>query len=191
MERIIFVDTETTGLPKFANISAIDKQDNWPDIVSIAWIIYENGILISSKYSVIKPQWPIPEDSIKIHKITEQYAHQNGHKLYDVLNDLANDLIITDRVVAHNIEFDKNVLFNAYRWRLDINPWHFWPKDETCTMEKARGELKLPSKYSTSRYKSPSLTELYRHTFKKEPVDMHNSKNDVAALADIYWARWY
>jgi DNA polymerase III epsilon subunit-like protein len=191
VSRILFLDTETTGLPKFRGVNALDRQNNWPDIVSVAWLTYENGVLVNSNYSVIKPEWPIPEESIKIHGITQDYAAEHGQPLIKVLNDLGADLAKADYVVAHNLEFDKNVIFNALRWRLDINPWLIWPQNEICTMERARNELKLPSNYrNSSQYKPPSLTELYKDTFNTEPENMHNSLNDTIALAAIYMRRW-
>ena len=46
----IVVDTETTGLPKGWNAPITDT-DNWPRMVQLAWIIYdENGIEKERKY---------------------------------------------------------------------------------------------------------------------------------------------
>ena len=189
--RMLFVDTETTGLPKFRGVNALDRQNNWPNIVSVAWLTYEDGKLLESNYSVIKPEWPIPEESTAIHGITQDYATEHGEPLMKVLNKLGADLAKADCIVAHNLEFDKNVLFNSYRWHLDINPWLVWPQNEICTMDKATMEMKLPSKYRNStQYKPPSLTELYKDTFNKEPENMHNSLNDASALASIYMQRW-
>ena len=50
MTRFLFLDTETTGLPKYKRINALEKQGNWPDIVSIAWSVYHNKSHIKSKY---------------------------------------------------------------------------------------------------------------------------------------------
>ena len=194
MSRIIFLDTETTGLPRFRNINALNQPYNWPDIVSVAWSVYEsNGTLVKSCYSVIKPEdWIIPAESTKIHGITLEYAQENGRPLNQVLLEMKADLETCDSVVAHNLEFDKNVLFNAYKWRLDLNPWLLWPRDEICTMIRSEPELKLPSKYPTSNrlFKPPTLTELYEATFGEKPTGQHNSQKDVEILSQIYWKRW-
>lgn len=192
--RILFVDTETTGLPKYRNANALQSPDNWPDIVSVAWVVYEDAALVSSKYALIKPQgWTIPADSIKIHGITQSYAEENGRDLVTCLRELSSDLEQADVAVAHNMEFDKNVIFNSYKWRLDMNPLHFWPAREICTMIKSEPELKIPSKFPTSyrQYKPPSLMELFQATFPGKTFEgQHNSLKDVEALAEIYWSRW-
>jgi DNA polymerase III epsilon subunit-like protein len=195
MSYITFFDTETTGLPKRRNSNALESSDNWPEIVSIAWAVYEqDGTLVKKCYSIVKPEgWIIPDVVIKIHGITNEKAHTEGRALSDVLGELKADLEKSDRVVAHNIEFDKNVLFHAYKWHLNQNPLHIWPKCEICTMAKGVSETKIPSKFPTSNspYKPPSLTELYKDTFDgREPTGQHNSLKDVEIISEIYWARW-
>jgi len=194
MSYITFFDTETTGLPKRRNSNALESSDNWPNIVSVAWAVYEhNGSLVKKSYSLIKPDgWTIPEDSIRIHGITEDKAYVEGRNLEEVLLELKADLQASDTVVAHNMEFDKNVLFHSYKWHLKQNPWHLWPEKEICTMVRAEPELKLPSRYPSSSkpYKSPTLTELYKATFDKEPTGQHNSMKDVEIMCEVYWHRW-
>ena len=188
---IVFLDTETTGLPRFREISAESMANNWPDIVSLAWSVYtKGGVLLKSKYSIIRPDgWTIPADSTKIHGITNEQAYTEGKDLGQVMDEFTMDLQTCDTVVAHNMEFDKNVLFNAYKWRLKTTP--SWPR-EICTMLKSEPELKLPRKYPSAYrpYKSPSLTELYKATFGKEPTGQHNSQKDVEILCEVYWKRW-
>ena len=191
---LVFVDTETTGLPVHRSMNALKAEDNWPDIVSVAWIVYDDG-KTTSNYYLIKPDgWKIGAGSTKIHGITQAYAEQNGTYLSVALSALKDDLAKATNVVAHNMEFDKNVLFNAYKWRLNENPLHFWPAIDTCTMQRSESELKLKSKYPTTYrpYKPPSLMELFKATFPEKalPEGMHNSLRDVEVLCDIYWARW-
>jgi DNA polymerase-3 subunit epsilon len=192
--RILFVDTETTGLPTNRNVNSLQEPDNWPDIVSVAWAVYENGVRKFIKYAVIKPgNWSIPEDSIKIHGITEEYANAHGESIHEVLEELREDLTLCDAVSAHNLSFDKNVLFNAYKWRLDLNPWHFWPRDEICTMMLGEHVAKIPSKYPTTNrlYKPPTLKELYKFALKKDPPEgLHNAKHDVEVLCELYFVLW-
>jgi DNA polymerase III epsilon subunit-like protein len=114
-----------------------------------------------------------------------------GKPLAEILGLLAEDLANVDTVVAHNLEFDKNVVFNAYKWRLSLDPRRIWPKNEICTMRKSEAELKLPSAYPRpGRFKPPSLKELYIATFNTEPTEQHNSLKDVELLCEIYWSRW-
>ena len=193
MSYLVFLDTETTGLPKNKNLNALNGRDNWPDIVSVAWAVYKDGNLMKSRYSLIKHDgWRIPAESIRIHGITEEKAEAAGNSLDKVLLELRDDLMKSEAVVAHNIDFDKNVIFNAYRWRLDLNPWLIWPAWDICTMNRSENELKLPSKFPTTNrpYKSPKLSELYEATFGKKMEGAHNSQKDVEALCEIYWARW-
>jgi DNA polymerase III epsilon subunit-like protein len=192
--RLVFLDTETTGLPKYRNASALQAPYNWPDIVSVAWIVYDKGQLISSSYALIKPQgWVIGPESTKIHGITQAYANEHGSNMGFILNNLANDLKEANVVIGHNLEFDRNVLFNAYKWQLNLNPLHFWPAREICTMLKATDELKIPSKFPTTYrpYKPPSLLELYEATFPGRTIEgQHNAEKDVEVLTEIYWKRW-
>jgi DNA polymerase III epsilon subunit-like protein len=187
---LLFLDTETTGLPLARGINAIDKKGIWPDIVSIAWSIYDDGKLCKKAYSLIRPDgWKISEDSIKIHGITMDYALEHGRPLVDVLAELTLDLNTVSTVVAHNMEFDKNVIFNAYKWRLGVSPP--WAANEICTMEKSKGELKIPNPYPKyGAYKPPKLSELYKDTFGVEPAGQHNSQSDVETMCAIYWKRW-
>jgi len=189
-EMLLFIDTETTGLPLVRGVKALDKKGIWPDIVSIAWCITdETGEVCKKVYSLVQPGWKIPADSIKIHGITMEYAMEHGRPLADVLADLRADLATVDTVVAHNMEFDKNVIFNAYKWRLGQEPPLI--SKEICTMEKSEAELKIPNPYPKyGPYKSPRLSELYKDTFGLEPAGQHNSQSDVQALCEIYWRRW-
>jgi DNA polymerase III epsilon subunit-like protein len=194
IRRILFLDTETTGLPVNKWKSADKMPKNWPDIVSVAWQIYEDKKLVSKQYFLIKPEgWLIHPESTKIHGITQIDAETNGYDFESVMNTLKDDLTTCDTVVAHNLEFDKNVIYNAYIWRLNDQPTRFWPKNEICTMNKSETELKLPQTYPNSKklYKSPRLDELYYATFNSYPEKAaHNSERDVEVLASIFWKRW-
>lgn len=191
-QMLLFIDTETTGLPLVRDVKALDKKGIWPDIVSIAWVITnETGEVCKKVYSLIQPGWKIPADSIKIHGITMEYAMEHGRPLADVLAELRADLATVDTVVAHNLDFDKNVIFNAYKWRLGQEPAWAGGAKEICTMAKSQAELKIPNPYPKyGPYKSPRLSELYMDTFGTEAAGQHNSQSDVQALYDIYWRRW-
>lgn len=189
---ILFFDTETTGLPKERNTRAIKKPNNWPDLVSIAWLLYQNGRLVNKQHHIIRPEgWIIPEESVKFHGISTEVAMQKGRSLNDVLNEFLIDADKAHLIVAHNFEFDKNVILNAMFWRLNDKSLDRWnPLVEMCSGEKARVEMRLPCKSST-RFKMPTLDELYFDTFgEKRAPGAHNADRDVEDLAKICWKRW-
>ena len=131
MPRVVIFDTETTGLPKLRRISAMDKKDNWPDLVSICWTVDEGTP--RTHYHVIRPMgWTIAEEAAKIHGITTEAA-MGGDDMREVLTKFREDIRGADRIVAHNLDFDKNVILNAFLWRLK-EPVTFWPdKADFCT----------------------------------------------------------
>lgn len=192
--RIVFFDTETTGLPTKRKVSALQEPGVWPDIVSICWWVFEGPNLVKKANYLIRPSgWTIPEDSIKIHGITQARAVAEGSDLLEVLSELKADIQGVKYLVAHNMEFDKNVVMNAFLWRLKIDP-SFWPSSaEFCSAQKSKDELKLASLYPKpwDLYKIPKLDELYQATFyKAAPSGAHNAERDVDVLQQIFWKRW-
>ena len=173
--KVLYFDTETTGLPK-SREPATRGSCNWPHLVSIAWIV--NDV---EKYFVIKPNWKIPEDSIKIHGITQEYAEEHGTDLREVITQLINEK--PDVMVAHNMNFYLNVLTNAILWDLGMSLPKF-PR-LVCTMEACRNICKIPVSYSKTKYKSPKLSEVYEHIFHKKPENLHNALGDTRVMVEI------
>jgi DNA polymerase III epsilon subunit-like protein len=188
--KILFFDTETTGLPLSWGKPVIPGV--WPDIVSIAWILAdEKGSLLSSEYHIIRPGgWTIPEDSVAIHGITNEVALQEGRLLPHVIGSFREAASRADLIVAHNMSFDQSVVDNAIRWRLSSSAvMQTWGKRLFCTMKHGTPICKLQG---TGRYpKRPKLTELYKHAFGIDPeFKMHNALNDTLVLKDGFYKIW-
>jgi hypothetical protein len=180
--RLLIFDTETTGLPKTRE-PAIKGADNWPHLVSIAWVVVEDNTVLKSEYHIIRPQWEIPADSTKIHGITHEKAIAEGEHLSDVILKFIEEP--HDIMVAHNMNFDFNVLINAIMWDLRLTVYPDFKK-RFCTMEGSRNILRIP--FANGRgYKSPKLVELYEFVMKKpaSPTELHNSLYDAQLLAEI------
>lgn len=183
--KLLIFDTETTGLPK-SREPAIKGSDNWPHLVSIAWTVVDttnNFNTISSESYIVKPQWTIPADSTAIHGITQEKAEVDGLPLSTVIQKFLD--VDHDMIVAHNMNFDYNVLVNAIVWDLKINTLpDFKPK--FCSMEAMKETMQIP--YANGRgYKPPKLTELYTYVVKK-PFDSgktHSAQYDTWLLAEI------
>jgi DNA polymerase III epsilon subunit-like protein len=200
MPHTLFFDTETTGLPIDQKVEALQVKGNWPDLVSISWSLYDGFNCVKRVSRVIRPQgWEIPEDSVRFHGITTEMAMATGFPLAEVLDEMREDIKRSNRIIAHNMAFDKNVLFNAFAWRLGKDARKFWPVSadskgsDFCSLQTGKDELKLPGKYPTSKdpYKMPGLDELYRATFQEEPPSgAHNAERDVRVLEKIVLTRW-
>ena len=176
----MFFDTETTGLPKYRD-HAYKAPGNWPHIVSIAWIVLDEKLSIEKKeYFIIKPCWEIPQESVRIHGITYEKAIKEGHDLREVLDKFWLDAG-TRPLIAHNMDFDLNVLINAELW--DLGRRYPFINKTYCTMELTRNVLKLPGNYG---YKNPKLSELFEFIFKKKPTGLHNSLKDTELLVAIF-----
>ena len=196
MARIVFFDTETTGLPTKRKVSALQEPGVWPDIVSICWWVFDDRKIVKKANYLIRPTgWSIPYESTKIHGISQSQAMAQGSDLLEVLSEFKTDIQGAKYLIAHNMEFDRNVVMNAFLWRLKIDPSTFWPikEAEFCSAQRSKDELKLPSLYPKpwDMYKIPKLDELYVDTFKMPaPSGAHNAERDVDVLQKIVWARW-
>jgi DNA polymerase III epsilon subunit-like protein len=177
---VLVFDTETTGLPK-TRLPATRGPNNWPHMVSIAWIIMDGDLKKKERYAIIKPRWTIPADSTSIHGITQKEAEEKGEDLGKVIAEFLADA--PDAIVAHNMNFDLNVLVNAMLWDLGL-PYPKLPR-QYCSMTIMTDICKLPSQFG--RYKPPKLSELYKFIFNIEPekTSLHNALFDVQLLAEI------
>lgn len=182
--KLLIFDTETTGLPKSRKPSS-EGPNNWPHIVSISWVILdsETNEIQKERYYVIKPQgWTIPEEAIRIHKITNEIAERDGVSLSTTMGEFLAETY--DALVAHNIEFDYNVLDNAIRWDLSM-AFNEIRKPKLCTMELSRNICNMRTLFG--KPKAPKLSELYTHVFGTAPdMDtLHNSLVDTKLLVKI------
>jgi DNA polymerase III epsilon subunit-like protein len=182
--KLLIFDTETTGLPRI-RVPAMMEPNNWPHIVSISWVILnsDTNVIEKQKSYIIKPlNWTIPEDSVKIHGITTERANAEGKQLSSVIGEFLAEP--HDLLVAHNLEFDLNVIYNAIRWDLEL-PFKHMNKPSCCTMELSRDICNLNPIFG--KPKSPKLSELYEFVFKKQPNknSLHNSLYDTLILAEV------
>lgn len=189
--KLLLLDTETTGLPR-KKVSALTQAENWPHIVSISWIVMESDTnkILEKKTYVIKPNgWIIPQESINIHGITQDFAEKYGADLDDIMKGFLE--IDYDMMIAHNLAFDENVILNAIRWDVGRSDFTGFKKLKGCTMNLSKEICRLPS-LSTSMspfkrgYKSPKLKELYEFIYKKKPDEsqLHGSAYDTEILMD-------
>jgi DNA polymerase III epsilon subunit-like protein len=182
--KLLIFDTETTGLPKSRKAST-EGPNNWPHLVSISWVLLDSATnqIEKERSFIIQPKnWIIPQESIRIHGISQIDAETKGEPLAKVLGLFLAEQY--DVLVAHNMEFDYNVLDNAIRWDLDMS-FNEVKKPKICTMELSRDLCKMKTLFG--KPKAPKLKELYEHAFGSPPDEsqLHNSMYDTQILAKI------
>ena len=191
--KILFFDTETTGLPKDYD-EPYTNSDNWTRLVQLSWIIEDsNKKELEERDFIIKPDgFVIPEKATKIHHIRHDWAERNGKDLFFVLHEFYSYLMEADLLVGHNIDFDINIVA-AEVFRLEnkfpglkylAERLHSMPI--FCTMETGKYYTKIETDYSDD-YKWPKLIELYRHLFGCNFKGAHNSLDDIRATRECFW----
>lgn len=194
MSKIIFCDTETTGLPEtrgyrnYYSYTDIEKYKKCR-IVQFSWMVCElNGEVFDKKNFIVKPSgFEIPLESTKIHGITNERAIQDGNSIEDVMESFYESLKKCVMIVCHNTMFDLNVIKSeAHR----LNKQHIIDEinhtDEICTMLLGTDICKLPSKFPGS-YKFPKLSELHMHLFQTEMKGLHDACVDTECTAKCFF----
>jgi len=180
--KILFFDTETTGLPK--NWKApVHQLDNWPRLVQIAWQVYSsNGDLLEEHDYVIKPVgFIIPAGASAVHKITTEKALEIGSDLLTILNIFSSSANACGLLVAHNYSYDYNIMGSELlRNGLENS---LYEKEHICTMNASTEFCKIPGPYG---YKWPKLEELYDILF-RESFNAHDALDDIKATARCFW----
>lgn len=192
--KIIVFDTETSGLPK-SRIITPNTIHLWPFIVQFSYIMFDTdtNTILKSYDSIIKlkPYNVISEDSIEFHGITQEISAAKGINIDTVLFTFINDLNNADMIVAHNVEFDLNMIRvellrleqGALDLKLELELRKAMFEDQTnyyCTMRESVDLCKIEKENSRGTYyKFPTLTELHKHLFAVEPKHLHNSFHDI------------
>ena len=191
---ILFFDTETTGLPLFKEPSGSEGQ---PHMVELAGLRYtQEGVLVGAVSQIIKPEgWVIPQETIDVHGITNEIAHEKGSS--EVLS-LAAFMALYEGCslrVAHNLNFDNRIIRIAlmrYAGEEEANAFKALPGE--CTALLSKPVCKLPPTEAMKRssfknnYKTPTLAEAFKFlSGGKELGTQHRAFDDAQACARVYF----
>lgn len=183
--KIMLFDTETTGLPP-KNRQCMDPTQ-WPHIVQLSYLIYDtdNDKIQDFKDVIISlgTHIPLPAESVAIHGITRELSLTKGIDIRIALFDFKMALTQCSKCVAHNYDFDSNVIqMEARRNHLSL----YFPSP-FCTMRASTDLRKLPHPtFTGGGYKWPKLLELHEHLFHRVPKNVHNSKIDTIVTLRCY-----
>lgn len=212
-QKILFLDTETTGLPLGLYPVPYDLfVFESCRILQIGWILAsEDGTILQSEEYFVKP----PDDLLKLppghpspHLLEE--ARERGVPINEVLQKL-EDVFQNNTIkciVGHNIPFDLNVIIaeiNRWCWLDDLSDLSdfLYLKGSlqtihpVCTMRSATPYLKLAQKYpSIPGYKWPrldlllgsvrTLTDPFAYPEVVSANQTHTALDDVKLTVEVY-----
>jgi len=189
----LFFDIETSGLPPM-NIQPSEKTFGKYDkcrIVSIAWTLRDERVTYSQNYCIVNPGDDYKEEKIGaefIHGISRELVDTYGKPIDQVLKLFMRDVRAADKLVAHNISFDKSItIAELYRIGDKESALVLHNHDCLCTMKTTTDIVRIPSRSGYSAYKWPKLQELHMFLFDVGFEDGHNAQADVDALVRCYY----
>ena len=171
---ILFIDTETTGLPsRYAEIG------DQPYLVQIAAVLCDDARQpVAELKHVIRPDgWSIPHEATAIHGLTTKYCESMGIPLEAALRELLAMWSQAERVIAYNVSFDNLIIqFSAQRAGFALPQ-----RDLYCAMREA-------AKLISNSGRWMKLGAAYRCFFNKDFDNAHDAMADVQACMAIYYA---
>ena len=179
----LFFDTETTGVPKNYKAPPSDLL-NWPRVVQLAWVVTdEQGRELKATNHIIRPDgFVIPEVVSRIHGITTDMAMRDGIELKVALDEIEADMLAAEKLFAHNMSFDENIVGSEFLRAGRVNV--VLQKPRVCTMQSSTDFCKISGNYG---YKWPKLQELYKELFGFPLEGGHDALVDVRACAKCYF----
>lgn len=186
----LFIDIETTGLPdrkglsfgKYHSYKQIDKY-NSSRIVQVAMILCDVGSLAKQESHNVIINCKLEDFKINnshIHGISEERSCKEGvsfSSFVEILNKILNQ---TQIILAHNIDFDLNII-KSELWRREqyFLVEELEKKKAICTMRTTKDLVYIKNRFGI---KYPNLGELYRYATGKNLENAHDAFADVAQL---------
>ena len=191
-DNIIVIDTETTGLPIQTKYRGFFTPSNYSKyntsrLIEVGYFIYSKaGNVITKRDMLIIPD-NFRIENTEIHGISHEDAEKNGVPLAIALAQLAEDLGSCNTVVAHNLQFDFNVIL-AECYRILANGANSTARgvvdkmtsmNKVCTIQLAKDKLK--------RDKRMKLIHLYEELKGVKWEQQHRAEDDARVCAECYW----
>lgn len=179
----LFLDTETTGMYDFKSHFTAKNQ---PHICQIAALLDdEDRDEVASISLLINPSgWTFDPEAVSVHGITLEKAMECGVSLALACQIFNALLQKSDRLVAHNLKFDLQVM--ASQFAKVGQTFDTGSRKGYCTMLASTTICKLPStRYN--QYKWPKLAEAYQILCGEELIGAHDALADVRACKEIYY----
>jgi DNA polymerase-3 subunit epsilon len=190
--KILFFDTETTGIRRYKGDTFV------PRLVQLGAILQDSDtrrVLAEVNLIAHPGLTQIPDEVAAIHGITTDMAVDGGVPMGMIDSIFANLLDKAELVVAHNFQFDADVVLD----NLESSITQLQDKKTFCTMLGSVFIVKSPltdrqktyftraGKLPDYPFKVPTLMETHKYFFKRGFDGAHDAMADVRACRDIYF----
>jgi DNA polymerase III epsilon subunit-like protein len=186
--KALFFDTETT-----------DKVVHgvYPLCIQLGWALDKAAI----QTRLVRIDAPIAPGARAIHGISDKILQEKGEEPMDVFSSFLDDVRLCTHIVAHNAEFDRNVVLRTLRYAGadDTDIQAFLAVPVLCTMRTLTPVTQIPHLTSRSKpkrastrrksFKWPRLqeaAEFFGLPFERD--EAHDAGYDVAVLRSVYFA---
>lgn len=193
MPLITVFDVETSGLPP-----RVSKYRRYPDpkteylsyndarVIELAYTMYaydestDTKELVRSVSCLVNPNGAFEIQNTWIHGITHATCAAHGSPIKDILLFFIHDVARSDKLIAHNIEFDLNIVL-AECYRCGIDPQPILNVVKRCTMKSAMRIM------GYDRF--PKLVDLYNNLCSASGPwkQTHRALDDTERCADVYF----
>lgn len=174
MKYLVF-DTETNGFPPKARMT------------QLSFCLFDDtGEIIKTYQAFCKPDgWVIPKEKFFLDNgMTTERNEALGIPVFDILREFQAALKVADYKIAHNIQFDRQIVHNEIMLAgIEISPFKF--TKEFCTMLSSVAHVGAVNKWGKPG-KWPNLQELHKKCFGVEFDGAHDSLADVKATVDCF-----
>lgn len=197
-KNIMFLDLETTGLPRTSLNSKTDITDlksfDSSRIIQIGYSFFESADFnrldkSSAKSVLIKPDnFKIPKITTDIHGITDSMASKGIGFDSLISHDFCKVLAKTDYIIAYNAWFDVCILqseFHRYSNPLLQKIRSIIDSNSVLCLAELSKILCPPVSFKSVSNRIPKQRDVYLRCFNVLPENQHDAKGDVIAMIDI------
>lgn len=187
--RVLYFDTETTGLPQNKYPPNHEQQ---PHITQLGFMLEIDGVDAITVDTFIKPKnWRkhpcsgngISQKSTELTGITIDMCEQKGIPIEDAVELFIIAAEQADAIVCHNTAFDAKIMGMEYtRLRPDAGPRSVLQDlPLLCTMKASTDICQIKKKDGRRGFKWPKLEELVDFLFKEKLEGAHSAIVDIIA----------
>lgn len=187
-KRLCFVYTETNGLHQSTEDVNKKKLYYYARLVALNYEIgyfKDNEFILEKKVrKIVKPRcMVIPEETIKYHGITQDFAIANGEDPELVINAFKIDIKNIDIIISHNVDFHfKTLLAESLKYNICID-FNNYIVIDTINFSHQYGFLKLKELAKKLHVKNIKETnefnvELIKNVFFKLYIKYEKSLED-------------